>query len=76
MTDKTDKKKTISNAIIWAAMMLATALVVGDSEKSSAMIAILIAGWIASAQLLVGKGGMQKECAMWRKLLGIQKTAD
>ncbi len=76
MSDKTEKKKTIANAIIWAAMILATSLVIGDSDKMAAMFPILIAGWFASAQLLSGKGAMQQECAMWRKLLGIQKTAE
>lgn len=76
MTDKSDKKKTIANAIIWAAMILATSLVVGDSDKMSAMLPILIAGWIASTQMVAGKDGLQRECAMWRKMLGIQKSAD
>lgn len=76
MSEQTERKKTIANAVIWAAMILATSLVVGDADKMSAMLPILIAGWIASAQLMVGKGGMQKECAMWRKILGIQKAAD
>ena len=76
MSEKTEKKKTIANAIIWAAMILATSLVVGDTEKMSAMIPILIAGWFASTQLVGGNDMMQKECAMWRRLLGIQKSAD
>lgn len=76
MSEQSEKKKTIANAIIWAAMILATSLVIGDSEKTSAMLPILIAGWIASTQLLAGNGMMQKECAMWRRMLGIQKSSD
>ncbi|MBO6505019.1 MAG: hypothetical protein JJ850_16505 [Kordiimonadaceae bacterium] len=76
MSEKTEKKKTIANAIIWAAMILATSMIVGDSDKMSAMLPILIAGWFASNMMLAGKDGMQKECAMWRKLLGIQKSTD
>lgn len=76
MTDKETKQKSTANAIIWAAMMLATALVVKDGNNSSAMIAILIAGWLASAQLLVGKNALKSECAMWRRIMGRGKAAD
>lgn len=42
----------IGNAIIWAAMILASALLMGDSDNSFTMLLLLIGGWFCSNALL------------------------
>ena len=45
----------IGNAIIWAAVMLAGAMVTRGSEGADSLLLVMIAGWFASSLLFVGK---------------------
>ncbi len=45
----------VGNAIVWAAVMLASAIVVRGTEASGDLLIILIAGWFASSTLIAGK---------------------
>jgi len=48
----TSKRTRIGNAIIWAAMILASALLMGNSDNSFTLQLLLIAGWFGSNALL------------------------
>ncbi len=54
MTNRSTAKQSIGNALIWAAMVIASSLVVEDSKAASTMMFLLIAGWIASTSLFGG----------------------
>lgn len=62
-------KQTIGNAIIWAAMIIVSSLVIEDTKAASTMMFLLIAGWVASSSLF---GGMvqsaRAECAAIKRL--------
>ena len=45
----------VGNAVVWAAVMLASAIVTRGTEASGDLLIILIAGWFASSTLFVGK---------------------
>ncbi len=56
MKQKRQAKPAIAHAIIWAGLMLATALMLNGTgvsgEKLSMLIMFQIAGWFATSQLL------------------------
>ncbi len=59
MTQKKKNTPVIANAIVWAALMIATSLVVADeisSQQSWVLLMLQIAGWFAT-NLIVVKGG-------------------
>lgn len=49
-----DSPLIIAHAIVWACVMLATSIVVKDSEANNNMLLILIMGWFASFVALDG----------------------
>lgn len=64
MNNKATTKQTIGNALIWAAMMIASALVIEGEKAQSTMLFLLIAGWIASSSLFGGVAqSARAECA-------------
>jgi len=69
MTNTPATKQTIGNALIWAAMMIASSLVIEDSKAASTMMFLLIAGWIASSSLFGGLAqSARAECAAVKRL--------
>jgi len=75
MTDVEDNKKGHRNpnghALIWASLMIASALVIKDEKTASSMLFLLLAGWAAMMTLNGGfKQAMACEAAFFRKLLG------
>lgn len=52
---KSSPAAPVGNAIIWAAVMLASAMVTRGTEASGDLLIVLIAGWFASSLLFVGK---------------------
>ena len=52
------KKQAIANAILWAAMMLASALVIKDDKAASTMLMLLVVGWFGSSMLF---GNMREQ---------------
>lgn len=59
MTNKKLTTPITANALVWAALMLATALIVSGEispEKSLFVLTLQIAGWFATNQLLVNNG--------------------
>ncbi len=69
MTNKATTKQTIGNAVIWAAMMIASALVIPDSKAQTTMLFLMIAGWIASSGLFGGVAqSARAECAAVKQL--------
>lgn len=70
MENKATAKQTIGNAIIWAAMVIASALVITDEKAQSTMLFLFIAGWIASSSLFGGIAqSARAECAAIKRLL-------
>jgi len=64
MENKSLGKQTIINAIIWAAMIIASALVIHDEKAQSTMLFLLLAGWVASSGLFGGVAhSARAECA-------------
>jgi hypothetical protein len=45
----------VGNAIIWASVMLASAMVTKGSEGSGDLVMIMVAGWFASSLLFYKK---------------------
>ncbi len=69
MTNKATTKQTIGNALIWAAMMIASALVIPDEKAQTTMLFLFIAGWIASSSLFGGLAqSARAECAAVKRL--------
>lgn len=69
MTSTSKTKQTIGNALIWAAMIIASSLVIEDSKTASTMMFLLIAGWIASSSLFGGLAqSARAECAAIKRL--------
>jgi len=61
----------IANALIWAAIIIATSLLTGDSEQGSTLMLILLAGWFATQSLITGSPETHRaECRTFRRLLG------
>ena len=50
---KSSPAAPVGNAIIWAAVMLASAMVTRGSEGAGDLLLILMAGWFASSVLLL-----------------------
>ena len=60
MTHKTNSYSLIANALIWASLMISTALILGGSgiapEKQFFLITLQIAGWYSVSSLLLRHG--------------------
>ena len=75
MENVSKTKQTIGNAIIWAAMIIASSLVIEDAKAASTMMFLMIAGWIASTSLFGGVvQNARAECAAVKRLF--VKSAD
>ena len=60
----------IANAIIWAAIIIASSLLTGESGPGETMPLLLIAGWFATQGLVTEtRRSRQAECAFIRRLL-------
>lgn len=80
MTDVENNKKEgrneVGHSIIWAAMMIASSLVMKDEGSADTMLFLLMAGWVATMTVTGGfKQSVERECAFLRKLFGFEKTA-
>ncbi|MDJ0653313.1 MAG: hypothetical protein QNJ40_04090 [Xanthomonadales bacterium] len=65
------KNKIIGNAVLWASLMIASALLVGDSDNAPALLMLMIAGWYASQLVLTQAGdALRREWACIRRRLG------
>lgn len=56
MTKKKKYNPVVANALVWAALMIATALIVADeisSRQSWVLLMLQIAGWFATNQIVV-----------------------
>lgn len=64
MSDNNKSKKT-ATAIIWAGVILATALILRDSgvEKSGSILMLFIIGWFVSDGINNGKNTLGEEVA-------------
>lgn len=70
-TNKKNSNKYIGTSVVWAAMMIASALVIKDQKDAAVMLFLLIGGWAATVSQTGGfKQAMACERAMFRKLLG------
>ena len=71
MTETTVKSKVIGNALIWAAMMIASSLLIGAHENSQTLMLLFIAGWFATNGLVTERGNlMRAECNALRRMVG------
>lgn len=77
MTEQNNSRAVIANAIIWAAVMIATSLIISDAfadstgrEKESLML-IFIMGWFATNAAITSNGkSVKAEWACFRKRFG------
>lgn len=73
MTDKNQASPAITNAVAWAALMIATALIMADAGDKQKMLLLLlqIVGWFSVNRALV-KGGnsLKGEWACLRQRFG------
>lgn len=77
MTTSLQRKLLLGNAIIWAALILATSMVLRDSPQGSTVLMLVLGGFIAShlpLTALVG-GGRAAACAEWAFLKRSAKKA-
>ncbi len=71
MKNTISKKTHVGNALAWASMMIASALVVKDETASSTMLMLLLMGWFASSMNLGSlKEAARAECAYFKRLIG------
>ena len=66
-------KPAVANAMIWAAMMIASSLLMADPSEANSkmMIILMVAGWFATQRLVPGsKQLLANERACFRRLLG------
>ena len=73
MTDQNQASPVITNAVAWAALIIATALIVADVEAKQKMLLLLlqIAGWFSVNRALVKNGNSFKsEWACLRRRFG------
>lgn len=61
-------KNPIINALVWAGLMIAVSLMTKDHENSSAILLMMIGGWIATGGL--SSETRKAECAMFKRMLG------
>lgn len=64
------KKKQITVALVWAAMMIAAALIMKGQEENYAIFLLLMSGWIATGGLGQASGCFQAECNIIKRLTG------
>jgi len=77
MTKKKNNFKSSGTALVWAALMIAVALVVDDAEKSGILILFLVAGWVATGGLSGGRNEFAKaECRAFRRWIGAAPKAE
>lgn len=70
MTTKLLKRMVIGNAILWAAAILATAIVLKDTDQGFSVMMILIGLWCGSTVLFGGmKNNAKTECEFIRNKL-------
>lgn len=62
MTDEKQASPVITNAIVWAALIIATALLMGDAGGNQKMTLLLLqlAGWFTVDASLTKNGGSLK----------------
>ncbi len=76
MTNKFHARPVFTNAIVWAALMIATALIMADAgdKQKSLLLLLQIAGWYAVNRALV-KGGnsLKAEWACLRRRISGSK---
>lgn len=78
MTHKKQTTPVITNAIIWAAMMIATALLMGDADsaKSGTLLMLQIAAWFTVHHSLTGGGrSAAEEWACIKRRFGGNKSS-
>ena len=76
MTQKNQTTPVIANAIVWAAVIIATALIMADASDDQRMSLLLlqIVGWYAvNLTLLKGGNSLRTEWACLRRLFGGRK---
>ena len=56
-------RKATGNALVWAAVMLASALLIQDSENSHLMLLLMVSGWFVTHGLVDRKNG--RTCEEW-----------
>lgn len=77
MSKKNTSKAVVANAIIWAGVILATALVTAGGEQPKMVGLLLIIGWYAShLNLTASPSAMDRECAFFRRLFAGSKPAE
>ena len=65
----------VLNAIIWAALIIASSLVISEDKQSATMLFLLIGGWFVTQELVTGSRAYSNaECAYIRRLFRRNKT--
>lgn len=77
MSDQKQSRPIVANAIIWAAIMIATSLILSGatpesiSDKKEFLMILFIGGWFASHTAVVGgASSLKSEWACIRKRFG------
>lgn len=73
MTDKRQTTPVIANAIVWGAVMIATALIMADADddRKTSLLMLHFVGWYAvNLTLLKGGNSLKTEWACLRGLFG------
>ena len=68
MSNKGNGRRVVGNALIWAAMIIASALLFDGREGGETMMMLLIVGWLASQPLIAGARSAREECVGLRRL--------
>ena len=63
MTDKKRPGAVVGNAIVWAAMMIATALLTEGAAHGSTLTMLFVIAWFATHTLITGKSATGAGCA-------------
>lgn len=77
MTETTVKRKIVGNALIWAAMMIASAILFKGQDGAKTLLLLFIAGWFATNSLIAGPRDMMRaECATFRRIFGLEQKGN
>lgn len=73
--NKASTSSEVGHSLIWAALMIASSLLIEDEKAASAMLFLLLAGWAGSISLSGGfKQSKACERAFFRRIFGLEKT--
>lgn len=69
------EQKVLGNALVWAAMIIASSLLIEDGKTASTMLFLLLGGWFASSNFIGSSAKTAStECAALKRLFSFKSS--